>query len=70
MAQRLTIFEVATDRDIEAGFKTFVALGASAVLVVGGAFMFSNREWIVALAAQHKLAACYPAREYVTAGGS
>jgi putative ABC transport system substrate-binding protein len=69
LGQRLTISEVATDREIESGFTTFGALGAGALMVVGGAFMFSNRERIVALAAQHKLPASYPLREYVSAGG-
>jgi putative ABC transport system substrate-binding protein len=69
IGQRLTISEVGTDREIESGFTTFGALSAGALMVVGGAFMFSNRERIVALAAQHKLPASYPLREYVSAGG-
>jgi putative ABC transport system substrate-binding protein len=69
IGQRLTISEVATDRDIESAFTTFVALGAGALMVVGGAFMFGNREQIVALAARHRLPASYPLREYVAAGG-
>jgi putative ABC transport system substrate-binding protein len=69
VGQRLTIFEVGADRDIESGFKTFGTLGADALMVVGGAFMFSNRERIVELAARHKLPASYPLREYVSAGG-
>ena len=47
----------------------FVARGAGALMVIGGAFMFSNRDRIVALAARHKLPASYPLREYVAAGG-
>ena len=69
LGQRLTISEVATDREIESGFTTFGARGAGALMVVGGAFMFSHRERIVALAAQHKMLASYPLREYVLAGG-
>jgi len=69
IGQRLTISEVGTDREIESGFTTFGVLGAGALMVVGGAFMFSNRERIVALAARHKLPASYPVREYVSAGG-
>ena len=69
LGQRLTISEVATDREIESGFTTFGARGAGALMVVGGAFMFSHRERIVALAAQHKMPASYPLREYVSAGG-
>jgi putative ABC transport system substrate-binding protein len=69
LGQQLTISEVATDREIESGFTTFGALGAGALMVLGGAFMFSNRERIVALAAQHKMPASYSLREYVSAGG-
>jgi putative ABC transport system substrate-binding protein len=69
MGQRLTIFNVGTDRDIESSFTTLVADGADALMVVGGAFMFSNRDRIVALAARHKLPASYPVREYASAGG-
>jgi putative ABC transport system substrate-binding protein len=67
--QRLIISEVATDREIESGFTEFREIGASALMVVGGAFMFSNRERIITLAAQHNLPASYPLREYVSAGG-
>ena len=69
MGQRLTIFDVGTDRDLEVAFTTFAARGAGALMVVGGAFMFSNRDRIVALAARHKLPASYPVREYVSGGG-
>ena len=69
MGQRLTIFDVGTDRDIEVAFTTFAARGAGALMVVGGAFMFSNRDRIVALAARYKLPASYPVREYVSGGG-
>jgi putative ABC transport system substrate-binding protein len=34
-----------------------------------GAFMFSNRQQVVALAARHKLPAIYPQRESVIEGG-
>jgi putative tryptophan/tyrosine transport system substrate-binding protein len=66
---RLTISEAATDREIESGFRTFGAIGAGALMVVGGAFMFSNRERIIALAAEHRLPASYPLREFAAAGG-
>jgi putative ABC transport system substrate-binding protein len=71
ISQQLNIFDVnvSTDRDIEAGFTTFAARGAAALMVIGGAFMFSNRERIISLAAQHNLPASYPLREYVSAGG-
>jgi ABC-type uncharacterized transport system substrate-binding protein len=69
IGQHLDIYDAGADGDIEAGFKTFVARGAGALIVVGGAFMFSNRERLVALAARHALPASYPLREFVSAGG-
>src|SRR6516164_120608 len=69
IGQRLTIFQVNTDHDFEAAFAAFVARRAGALIVIGGAVMFSNRDRIVALAARHKLPASYPLREYVSAGG-
>ena len=69
IGQRLTIFQVNTDHDFEAAFAAFVARRAGALIVIGGAVMFSNRDRIVALAARHKLPASYPLREYVAAGG-
>jgi ABC-type uncharacterized transport system substrate-binding protein len=69
IGQQLIIFDVSANNDIETAFTTFAARGAGALLVVGGAFMFSNRERVVALAARHALPASYPIREYVSAGG-
>jgi putative ABC transport system substrate-binding protein len=69
IGQRLTIFQANTDHDFEAAFAAFVARRAGALIVIGGAVMFSNRDRIVALAARHKLPASYPLREYVSAGG-
>jgi len=69
IGQQLDIYDIGAEGDIEAGFKKFVARGAGALIVVGGAFMFSNRERLVALAARHALPASYPLREFVSAGG-
>ena len=66
---QLIILDVSSDRDIDTAFATFVQRGASALLVGGGAFLFSNRERIVALAARHSLPAGYNNRDSVVAGG-
>ena len=66
---QLIILDVSSDRDIETAFATFVQRGASALLVGTGAFLFSNRERIVALAARHSLPAGYNDRDSVVAGG-
>ena len=65
----LIILDVSSDRDIEMAFATVVQRGASALLVGTGAFLFSNRERIVALAARHSLPAGYNDRDSVVAGG-
>ena len=69
VGQQLIVLDAASGRDIELAFTRFVQRGAGALLTLGGAFMFSNREWIVALAARHRLPAIYTVREFVVAGG-
>jgi putative ABC transport system substrate-binding protein len=69
LGQELVIVGVSSDRDIEPAFATFVQRGAGALLIVGGAFMFSNRERLVALAARHGLPTSFSVREFVTVGG-
>ena len=66
---QLIILDVSSDRDIETAFATFVQRGAGALFVGTGAFLFSNRERIVALAARHALPAGYSDRSSVVAGG-
>ena len=69
IGQRLIVLDASSVRDIETGFATFVQRGAGALLAGGGAFMNSNRERIVALAARHALPTSYAQREFVVAGG-
>ena len=69
IGQQLIILDVSSDRDIETAFATFVQRGAGALLVGTGAFLNSNRERLVALAARHALPAIYRLREAVVAGG-
>jgi putative tryptophan/tyrosine transport system substrate-binding protein len=66
---QLIILDVSNDRDIETAFATFVQRGAGALFAGTGAFLFSNRERIVALATRHALPAGYSDRESVVAGG-
>src|SRR6185436_16680590 len=63
------IFDVSSDRDIEAAFASFVQHGAGALLVGTGGFLNSERDRIVALADRHALPASYSQREGVVAGG-
>jgi putative ABC transport system substrate-binding protein len=66
---QLIILDVSSDRDIETAFTTFVQRGAGALFAGTGAFLFSNRERIVALAARHGLPGMYGDSESVAAGG-
>jgi putative tryptophan/tyrosine transport system substrate-binding protein len=67
--QQLVILDVRSEREIAPAFATLAQRGAGALLVGSGPFFNSNREQIVALAARHRLPACYALREYATAGG-
>jgi putative tryptophan/tyrosine transport system substrate-binding protein len=69
IGQQLIILDVHSDRDLEKAFSTFVARGVGALFVGAGAFMNSNREILVALAARHALPATYSTREPVLSGG-
>ena len=69
LGQQLLVLDVGSDRDIETAFTTCVQRGAGALLIGAGAFMNFHRERLVALAARHALAASYPLREFVVAGG-
>ena len=66
---QLIIIDVSSDRDIEAAFATFVQRGAGALLVGAGAFLTSQQESIVALAARYTIPAMYLVREGVVSGG-
>jgi putative ABC transport system substrate-binding protein len=69
MGRDLVVLNVASTGDIEAAFSTMGARGVGALICGAGPFMFNNREQIVALAARHRIAAMYSAREAVTGGG-
>jgi putative ABC transport system substrate-binding protein len=66
---QLLVLDVFTARDIETAFATIGQHRAGALLIGPGALLNSHRARIAALAAQHRLPALYPLREYVTAGG-
>jgi putative ABC transport system substrate-binding protein len=69
MGLRLLALEIDSDREIEPAFVSAVQSGAGALLIGGGAFLNSHREWLVALAARHALPVSFPVREPVVAGG-
>jgi putative ABC transport system substrate-binding protein len=69
IGQQLIVFDVSSAQEIETAFTNLVHQGAKAAYVGTGAFMNSQRERIVALAARHGIAAIYNWREAVAAGG-
>ena len=69
IGQQLVVLDVSSDREIETAFTTLAQRGAKAMFVGTGAFMNSQRERIVALAARHGMPAIYNWREAVAAGG-
>jgi putative tryptophan/tyrosine transport system substrate-binding protein len=69
VGQQLIVLDVSSDREIETVFTTLVQGGAGALHVGIGAFMNSQRERIIALAARHRIPAIYTWREAVAAGG-
>ena len=68
IGQQLIVLDVSSDREIETAFTTLVQRGAGALHVGTGAFMNSQRERIVALAARYRTPAIYNWREAVAAG--
>ena len=69
MGQELIVHDVVGPRDIETAFAAFVERKVGAVLVGSGAYLFANRERILALAARHALPASYSQREFAADGG-
>jgi putative tryptophan/tyrosine transport system substrate-binding protein len=67
--QQLIVAEATSGGEIEAAFANFVERGAGALLVGTGAFTYTHREAIVALAARHAIPAMYSLREYASGGG-
>jgi putative ABC transport system substrate-binding protein len=69
IGQQLIIFDVKSDRDVEAAFATATQRGTGALLVGAGAFTNSHRKRLIAMAARHAIPAMYSLREFVTDGG-
>ena len=55
--------------ELEDAFKAAVEQDARALLVAADPFYFNRRDRIAALAAQYRIPALYPGREYAVAGG-
>jgi putative tryptophan/tyrosine transport system substrate-binding protein len=66
---RLLVLPVSGERDLEPTFAKLAAERAGALVVTAAAFFTSQREKIVALAAQSRIPAIYPRQEHAVAGG-
>jgi putative ABC transport system substrate-binding protein len=69
IGQQLIVLNASSGGEIETAFTTLVQRGAGALQVGVGAFMSSQRERIVTLAARHAVPTICPYREFVEAGG-
>jgi putative tryptophan/tyrosine transport system substrate-binding protein len=69
IGQQLILLKAANASEIQAAFATFVQRGVGALVITSGAFTFSQRDEIVALAARYGLPASYGVREFAAAGG-
>jgi putative tryptophan/tyrosine transport system substrate-binding protein len=58
-----------TPTDLDEAFTTLAKLRIGALGVMGDGFFDSQRDRLVELSARHRIAGCYPWREYVLAGG-
>jgi putative ABC transport system substrate-binding protein len=69
IGQRLLVFDVSSERDIENAFESFAKHKIGALLVGTGGFLNSKRERIGALSDRYALPASHSQREGVVAGG-
>jgi putative ABC transport system substrate-binding protein len=69
VGQRLVVFPISSDRELEASFESMIERGAGALLIGTGAFLASRHERLAALALRHRLPASRNLREFALAGG-
>jgi len=66
---QLHFLNASTLRELEEAFATLTKLRIGLLSVMADPFFDSQRERVVELSAQHRIAGCYPWREYPVAGG-
>ena len=66
---QLHVLDASTEGEIDTAFGKLIELRAGGLLVSVDAFLTSQRDQIVALAARHAVPAIYGVREFATAGG-
>jgi putative ABC transport system substrate-binding protein len=66
---QLHVLDASTEGEIDVAFEKLIELRAGGLVVSVDAFLISQRDQIVALAARHAVPAIYGVREFATAGG-
>jgi putative tryptophan/tyrosine transport system substrate-binding protein len=66
---KIHVANASTDDEIAAAFATFERERPDALIVGGDPLLLGRRDYLVPLAASHRIPAIYPQREYVDAGG-
>lgn len=66
---QIHVLNASTNEDLDAAFAGLAKLHAGVLVVPADAFFDSHRERLVTLSARHEVAAIYPWRDYVVAGG-
>jgi len=65
----LRVLNARTPADLDQAFMTLEQERVGALTVIGDPFFDAHRDRLVELSAQHRIAGCYPWREFVLAGG-
>ncbi len=68
-ARSVRVVEASNEREIDAAFASLIQQRADALITGGGAFFFSRRNQISALAIRYAVPAIYPLRDFPAAGG-
>jgi putative ABC transport system substrate-binding protein len=69
LGQQLIVLHASRERDLDIASATLARQRSDALIVLGAAFFLSQRDQIIALAAQHGLPAIYEVPDFVAAGG-
>ena len=69
LGQRVRIFNISTDRDLDAAFATIVGQRIGGLLVQADQFFTGRRDQLVLLTTRHAIPTVFGWREFVVAGG-
>ena len=69
IGQEIHVLSASTESDIRTAFGSLVQPAAGALVVTNDPFLYTQRDQIVALAAQHAIPAIYDRSEYTAIGG-